>query len=412
LLYPLNRYFDRFGFCDEQIREPPSPGLGMVVVIPCFNEPRIIDALQTLWNCERPASPVEIVVVINSGESASAGDLLQNEDSLRSIDVWRREHQGPNFRAHILHFPKLRRNTAGVGLARKIGMDEALRRFDRARQPNGVIACFDADCVCDGNYLIELERYFQRNPKSPGCGIYFEHPLEGPEERRVYEAIIFYELHLRYYVEGLRHARFPHAFHTIGSSMAVRADAYLKQGGMNKRKAGEDFYFLHKIIPLGGFGEVNTTRVIPSPRVSDRVPFGTGQAVGDYLASGEFFSYPFQAFLDLRILFEQVSTLFDSAPGNLPQPLADFLASQKFSAALDEVRSNTSNSTTFTDRFFRWFDGFLSMKYIHFARDHFYGRADVVSEAKSLICLRGDVPLGSGSAADLLRAYRVLQRIH
>ena len=90
------------------------------------------------------------------------------------------------------------------------------------------------------------------NPRSPGCSIYFEHPLHGPLEPKVYEAIAAYELHLRYYVQALRYAAFPYAHHTIGSSMAVRADAYAKQGGMNKRQAGEDFYFLHKIIPLGG----------------------------------------------------------------------------------------------------------------------------------------------------------------
>jgi hypothetical protein len=137
-----------------------------------------------------------------------------------------------------------------------------------------VIACFDADCTCDPNYLAATENFFQSQPSAPGASIYFEHPLDG--ENR--EPIALYELHLRYYVEALRYAGFPHAYHTIGSSMAARADPYFKQGGMNKRKAGEDFYFLHKIIPLGGFGEINDTRVIPSPRASHRVPFGTGRA--------------------------------------------------------------------------------------------------------------------------------------
>ena len=61
--------------------------------------------------------------------------------------------------------------------------------------------------------------------------------------------------------------------------MAVRPEAYMKQGGMNRRKAGEDFYFLNKIMSLGGFGECAETTIYPSPRTSKRVPFGTGQAV-------------------------------------------------------------------------------------------------------------------------------------
>src|SRR5262249_26021974 len=163
-----------------------------------------------------------------------------------------------------------------------IGMDEALRRFDAVERPGGVIVGFDADCRCERNYLTAIERHFERNSNSPGCSIYFEHPLNGPLEPAIYEAIAEYELHLRYYVQALRFGGFPHAFHTIGSSMAVRAGVYRKQGGMNKRKAGEDFYFLHKIIPLGGFTNLVETRVIPSPRASDRVPFGTGKAVCDF----------------------------------------------------------------------------------------------------------------------------------
>ena len=52
---------------------------------------------------------------------------------------------------------------------------------------------------------------------------------------------------------------------------------------MNRKKAGEDFYFLQKLFDAGHFSECNTTRVIPSPRPSDRVIFGTGPAIREYL---------------------------------------------------------------------------------------------------------------------------------
>src|SRR4030095_9895180 len=122
------------------------------------------------------------------------------------------------------------------------GMDEALRRFDEVGWAEGIIAGYDADCRCETNYLTALERHFQKNSQSPGCSIYFEHPLSGPLSPAVYEGAAAYELHLRYFVQALRYAGFPHAHHTLGSCMAVRACTYCKQGGMNKRKAGEDFY--------------------------------------------------------------------------------------------------------------------------------------------------------------------------
>lgn len=409
----IDSYFERFGFCRQQIGSDPHADLGLVIVIPCRREPALPEALESLWKCTRPESAVEIIVVVNSAESDPAADRAENERTLVELAQWQSEHPDPRFVLHAIHAPNLPQKTAGVGLARKIGMDEALRRFERASgQPGrqrGVIACFDADCACDSNYLVEVERFFVAHPQAPGCSIYFEHPLEGPEDRRIYEAIALYELHLRYYVQALRYAGFPHAFQTVGSSMAVRAHAYLEQGGMNRRQAGEDFYFLHKIIPLGQFGEVSETRVIPSPRVSDRVPFGTGKAVADYLAQGQMQSYPLQAFEDLRALFTQAAALYQQDPAELPAPLETFLREQEFAAALEEIRANCRSPESFTRRFFRWFDAFRVMKCIHFARDRHYGAPPVAEAARALLD-REEFLAPGRTPAHLLQAYRHLQR--
>ncbi len=405
-------YFERFGFCPRQVDAPPASDLGLVVVIPCFNEADLTGALQALWNCERPRGAVEVIVVVNSGEGAAPGILTRNEETLQQARDWAGHHQDPRLRFHLLHFPALPPKKAGVGLARKIGMDEALRRFQAVDRMDGVIACFDADCGCDPNYLVELEEYFRIHPASPGCSLYFEHPLEGAEAPAIYEAITLYELHLRYYVEALRSAQFPCAFHTIGSSMAARAGAYLKQGGMNKRQAGEDFYFLHKLIPLGGFGEINRARVIASPRPSDRVPFGTGRAVRDYLEAGALASYPLQAFDDLRLLFSRVEALreADDLVVTLPLSLREFLQQHDVAGQLNMIRGNVASAAAFRKRFFHWFDGFLAMKYIHYARDHHYGNGDILSVSREIHSRRTGVVLDSADARTLLRLFRVWQR--
>jgi hypothetical protein len=220
-------------------------------------------------------------------------------------------------------------------------------------------------------------------------------------------------LHLRYYVEALRYARFPHAFHAIGSSMAVRAETYLKQGGMNKRQAGEDFYFLHKVIPLGNFGEVNTTRIIASPRPSERVPFGTGRAVREVLESGNLTSYPVEAFDDLRLLFELIPQFYESNEfllDSVPKTLAEFLEVQYGRSQVEEIRRHTASAASFQKRFFRWFNGFLAMKYIHFARDAAYGSSDVVSAANMIYNRRAGVNRSSLDARQLLFDYRSWQR--
>jgi len=304
-------------------------------------------------------------------------------------------------------------------LARKIGMDEAVRRFDDIDRPGGIIVCYDADCRCERNYLRSIERHFEKNPRTPGCSIYFEHPLDGRLDAKVYEAIAAYELHLRYYVHGLRYAGFPHAHHTIGSCMAVRADVYKQQGGMNKRKAGEDFYFLQKIFPLGAFTELTDTTVNPSPRGSDRVPFGTGKAVQAHLAGNKISTYPLEAFLDLKMLFDGLPATDRDEPllrsdlgDGLPESLRTFLREQRFTEALAEIRDNTSTPAAFRTRFFRWFNGFQAMKFIHHARDHYYGERAIEADAERLLELlveRVGCKVG-GSTRELLLAYRRLDR--
>jgi hypothetical protein len=331
--------------------------------------------------------------------------------------TWTASHAAPHLVFHLLHFPDLPAKQAGVGLARKIGMDEAVRRFGAAGNLNGIIVGYDADCHSAKNYLTAIEHHFQNHPRCPACSIYFEHPLQGPLEPEVYEAVTAYELHLRYYVRALRFTGFPYAYHTIGSCMAVRADVYMKQGGMNKRRAGEDFYFLHKIIPLGGFTDLTATTVYPSPRASDRVPFGTGKAVRDYLNHEQIRTYPLEAFLDLKALFERLPSTYraeqfldDKANDDLPASLRTFLDAQGFAAALAEIRENTANEAALRKRFFRWFNGFQVMKFVHHARDHFYGEREVAVEAKKLLEIlptNAQVDMGA-SPRDLLKIYRDL----
>jgi hypothetical protein len=53
--------------------------------------------------------------------------------------------------------------------------------------------------------------------------------------------------------------------------MACRASAYVAAGGMNRRLAGEDFYFLQQVHKTSGVAALYGTTVHPSPRSSQRV---------------------------------------------------------------------------------------------------------------------------------------------
>jgi hypothetical protein len=206
----------------------------------------------------------------------------------------------------------------------------------------------------------------------------------------VYDAITRYELHLRYYLNAIRSTGYPYAYHTVGSSFAVRAGIYCLEGGMNRRKAGEDFYFIQKIAQRGNFSECNATRVIPSPRPSNRVPFGTGHAVLEFVTDQKPLStYHPEPFRMLGTFFSQLDKPEgETDPGTIihaqPEILAAFLHTLQFGEALEEIRKNSASADAFRKRFWRWFNMFRIMKFLHYARERGYPDVAVGEAAVAL----------------------------
>lgn len=376
----MNFYLNKYGFQAPFIDSKPHDELEIVIVIPCYDESNLIASLNSLYECGKAICAIEVIVIINAGMQTSEEIKSKNRKTYQAAQEWSVSKNTTTFQFYFALEENLPKKHAGVGLARKIGMDEAVNRFEQLDK-DGIIVCFDADSNCLPNYLRAIEQHFINHPKTPGCSIHYEHPIEGTEfESAIYEGIINYELHLRYYNQGLKWAGLPYAYHTVGSSMAVRSSAYQKQGGMNKRKAGEDFYFIHKIIELGGFTELKTTSVLPSPRISDRVPFGTGKAIGDWVAEDKsiFDTYAFESFTILKAFVSLIprfrtdnieSTDYGLAPDQ-NDLIYSFLVTYKFQETLEEIRLNSKTEAAFIKRFFRWFDAFKVLKFMHFVRDN------------------------------------------
>ena len=392
-----NLYLERYA--DQRQLWPPDcdPDTRLFVVIPAFRETNLLQALQSLSNCNPPGAGTEILVVINEAIDAARETTIINQKIFQEVYNWvQKKEKSNNLHFRVSYVKDLPAKQAGVGMARKIGMDQAIRRINTAHIPakEAILICFDADCACDQNYLQSIEKHFSEHPVTPGASIFYEHPLKGPEPPPLYQGIIRYESFLRYYVGGLRYAGYPHAFQTVGSSMAVRADAYQKQGGMNKRKAGEDFYFLQKIFPLGDYSEINDTCVYPSPRISDRVPFGTGKAMQVWTNSAQNYYpvYHHEVFISLKKFIEELNNFYGAPPdcideilNILPESIKAYLDENNFKDQLKVIKNDTSTYDSFRKRFFQWFTGLKVLKYVHFARDHYYGEEDVLASVSWLL---------------------------
>lgn len=404
-----NFYLNRFGVREELISEAPASELSLIVVIPCCNEPDLNSSLQSLYQCDQPNGNIEVLVVVNASEIASEEILIKNKETVLEGEKWCYHNSQDWIKTFFIEENQLPKKHAGVGLARKIGMDEAVRRFERINKPDGVIVCFDADASCDKNYLVEIENHFVGNQKSSACSIHFEHPLFGDSfSNEIYNGIEDYELHLRYYKNALAYCNLPYAFHTVGSSMAVRSSAYQKQNGMNKRKAGEDFYFLQKMIALGDFTEINSTKVIPSPRTSDRVPFGTGKAMQEIVDSENqnYNIYNIKSFIELRKFTDVIPKLYSSSI-IISAPIQGFLDSIDFNENLEKIRENSVNSEHFTKQFYLWFNAFKVLKLVHFLRDEYYADVNAKKAANDLLELMN---LQKVEEDELIHIYRKIDK--
>lgn len=387
-------YFSRFTSYSYAIEHTPHADVGIIVVIPCYNEPDIADTLQSLLECKKPTCNTEVIIVINHAEDSPQEIVQTHEDTYHKLKDFCRTASTTQLQFHIVYSPNLPKKHAGVGLARKIGMDEAVRRFSIIHKPNGIIASLDADSLVADTYLHEIDTFFSTHSSCAIAPIYFEHPLQGSLPPNQYSAIAQYELYLRWYVYMLTSIGFPYAYHTVGSSFAVRAQAYCRQGGMNKRKAGEDFYFLQKMYEAECVGTIYTTTVYPSARISTRVPFGTGYAMFTLMNSSNitYYCYHPQSFITLKELFNSIPTLYNCTEQTLHytfstyhSSLQQYIILQEFVDKIHEIRKNSTSLEQFTKRFFHWFNSFMVFKYLNTAHISDFNKIPIIEAASRVL---------------------------
>ena len=387
-------YFKRQKSFEVKINEPVTEKLKFTIVIPCFDEDNITETLNSIWDCQRPKSAVEVIIVINDSETTDERIKRQNRKTYFEVQDWIKFHTDPALRFFVFLENDIPSKISGAGYARKLGMDQALYRFNQKSQENGVIFSLDADATVKSNYLREIEKHFDQNPKTTVATIYFEHPVNGNYyASEIYHAIAIYELYLRYYKWAFHFINFPYSYYTVGSCFVVAAKAYAKQGGMNSKQAGEDFYFLHKVFPLGYSYEINTTCVYPSPRISNRVPFGTGPMIDSIVKSGneDLLTYNFECFKDLKAFLQIIDQLYNITSVelnelmyHLPLPVVDFLSDNDIFAAIEEINQNCTSLKSFKKRFFNWFNAFKVLKYLNATTEKYYSKTDLLPEVEKL----------------------------
>ena len=304
----------------------------------------------------------------------------------------------------------------GVGQARKIAVDLALRLYLLGSVVCPFIYNTDADAVVPTDYFTSASG---RDPERIGAIIHpFKHRQDSGNiaSHSTVEATAAYEAFLNYYVEGLTYAKSPYGFATVGSTIIVSLVAYCQVRGFPRRSAGEDFYLLNKIAKVSEVVTLVKSPLLLRCRSSDRVPFGTGAAVAKMVARHPDLSaytvYDPQSFLVLKALIETLNDLPDRADdllenletslhGSLTAAMAQSLdgstsLNQRNSGQAIAGGSKVSNCSATASRIIKelklikglssalssspdpavqrrhihhYFDAFLTMKFLHLMRD-------------------------------------------
>lgn len=392
----------------------------LFVTIPCYDEPDLLSALSSLAECTPPSSDVTVIVVVNSSVSSPQHAIIQNQETIRSIQDWWEKNPRPFFTLRLIGVTDLPSKWAGVGWARKIAMDEAVKCLDTSEKEDGILIGFDADATVSPGYFRSIESAFNKNPQYNFVTLDFCHPVDDPSlSATMREGIILYELYLRYLRNAIQYCGYPHAIHTVGSSFAVRASAYVKQGGMNRRKAGEDFHFLHKIVLLGKYGTITDATVYPAARISDRVPFGTGAALKKW-AEGDpelYSAYSMKIFETLRPLFSDPGYFYKTDPSEwntridrYDSLLRDYIAQTGTIERIAELKSNCADIKNFIRRFYHQVNAFWIIQYLNLCEAFEGGKGELVEEASKLAATLNILPAEKIEARELLEIYRQVDK--
>lgn len=385
----FERYFQR-----NKTEYPLSfpDGLDMIVIVPVLDDREIFQTLESLCCCRVADEKAGILVVVNHSEVAETALKERNRALAYELKQWIARHPVYGIRIEVIEAFDLPAKSAGVGLARKIAMDEAARYFYRQGRTDCPIASLDADTLVVPEYLTGIIRKF-RDSRVAGLTLAYAHRYEEdgyPEILR--QAIVRYELYLRYYQQALVFCGHPYAFTCIGSAFAVRAADYVLQGGMNKRQAGEDFYFIQKLISTGRFAHLPEVCVYPSPRFSERTPFGTGRAVRAIANNGGRYPvYHFEAFRALKFFFDGIALLYKKDNDRIHAyfrkqavGVRAFLSDTDMEGCLAEINANCASEKQFVKRFFDNFNAFRVLKYLNFVHPDYYPEMEIMEAVQAL----------------------------
>ena len=334
------------------------------LVIPAFDEAdSCIDELT--GNCDAP--DILHIIVVNCPDTSSAQTRAYNRALTTKLAARRNPHW---LVVDRVSQPLPRRQ--GVGLARKLGTDIALHLLEQGRLQTPWIYQTDADA--------RLPRGYFDHPLPHAGTVVFAHRHRS-EDPLLQRAAELYDAHSRRYHKSLTVAGSKYGYPTLGSTLVLHSDDYVKVRGYPKRNAAEDFHLLNKLAKVAPISVIDDIVIELQARCSHRVPFGTGPALErickqlrDDPSGISYKTYHAGAFGLLARAIDALNAFAD-------EPSLDVLATADNAGALLYELGWCRVASRFAAQYRRpaprrkavhdWFDALKTLRFIHLARRFF-----------------------------------------
>lgn len=379
---PCTKYLETYAEIESRHPQLANiPPFDAILVIPAYREPP--DFIQRI--CRQSFSGIQkLLLVLVSNHPTKLPDqalglaLQSHENLVRALPppLWQSEDLSfhPGSKLDVLLVSKIDEHALdtkqSTGLARKIGADIALSLLQKRLCKFHWIFNTDADAHLPAEYFSSA-----MTADKGTAGILFPFKHVG-QRGKVLDATRMYEKRLHHYVNGLRSAGSPYAFHTLGSTLVVNPEGYAKVRGFPRRNAGEDFYLINKLAKVGRIVSLEKPRIELNSRCSDRIPFGTGPAVkaladSDSASKEEIFYHP-KVFELLRIFICRYESE-TAKNGKLDMPVALNYAAIHIGIDrfFEHAESQNLAGEDYRRHFHLWFDGFRTLKFLHYLRDNY-----------------------------------------
>ena len=382
-----------------------------ILVVPCYDESASF--IEDFCRAHGTTS-ILLLLVINRPEGSPSN---VNQRLREGLAGWSHEAIQPGYTLHragehlsilsvdLEHLEGETPRDQGVGRARRVGCDLALALINKGTITSPWIVSGDADCHWPSGF-------FQQRWPDDASAITLPFTHHGLENDPTSAATLLYELKLHHYVLHLAALGSPYAFHALGSSFAVSANAYASVRGVPIRGAGEDFYLLNKLAKVGAIHRATGAGVTITARQSSRVPFGTGPAVQHLLEAEDILVAPLfynaTCFKTVGALLDVFNHWVNHPDANtevaLEQALGSDIASSvmpllqqwHYQKAIAHINNAARTPALRQQHTHVWLDGFKLLKLIHLLRDSHYPNVsflDSVNEAAQWpIALRGAAP--------------------